>query len=1162
MPFRSQAQWNWAFATDQEFADEWAKLTPGGKRRYELLRRRVEKKQSLKHLPGKHDQRKHGRDGGGGSGGGSASTKPLSELSTDELITLLDDPSQYNSEAYAVSKAGVDLVREYLKNDELAQQFVRDIGLDMNDPDTPSIVAGLFSIVKNPLPNQSVSLRSNGLDGYSRYVSKEENWQTISETNKGIENYATFTIDDSILNITNNTFFNSSDIRGMGYTVRRQQILAAQLYKQKTGRDVRINATAVSNKNYSLNGAHTWPFVGYNFVFNDAFSGHMKSYGFNAGDSYSLFKQRNSDGKTGAEMYRTMLDDWILPGEEFSIHGRLYATEPQGLDGLEILVGYGRKKYGSKTKAYIGNVNMNNSDLDDTDIAILIDLWNAKVPPKKQTRREKALVRYKHLPGRHNQQSHGRRGGAGGGGGGVGGSSASIEKFNDWNQREIDRIERTMQRVNDWVKRVDKPNYSDDEREQLRSAFQKALGTQSGESDLQFVRFLRDAKRLGLTVEEAQTIIRNRDIMKSFRKGVVNISEETVSKALLSDHYNEQRIRISRMDKDTQQQMLDEITSKPKSERTQWDYDRAAALTIYADPEVRWNSMRFMADNYSDANRNRVLAGKTIFDGRDDVGSPYKTMQFYSLDYRLYNVLDQAGLANVPYSQIIGSGDAIFDNFMQTFSYTHTSQSTDNVLGAQIQYAVSQVGANANAPRPPSFFPRGVNTPTSNPEVQRLLNMQYEATQQRLAGSKPLDLYRGQNADFSLGIPMSPWSDQKRVSIGFAMQHSEGKRILNSARVSNQYIFMDHNDPNWRSNFYGEREYLVQETAFVYRSKKQQMGEVYDKQTGNRYEDVTWTEKAIMAQIPEPNSYLEDQYDIFYNYRVKPKRTRREKAVARMKADFEARGNTPGRRWSAGAGEVISGDLARDDAGRFASASGGGRARRAVEVTNQILERQGGAKPKKKKPTKAPRDVEQERRDSEAKRRAAGEEGMEAVGFKKEDFAFVDSNEAKDPNDKTVQRLIADGLMEEVNGKAYPTAYGRRLAKAVARGEYGTAQEIVDRYEDKKKRSEESTKEEGFSPPSGVRSAARRGLALRSEFGRGGTAIGVARARDLSNGKSIPLKTIKRMVSFFARHAVDKRPNWSDPSNPTNGYIAHLLWGGDAGRSWANSIAKRMEGKE
>jgi len=102
---------------------------------------------------------------------------------------------------------------------------------------------------------------------------------------------------------------------------------------------------------------------------------------------------------------------------------------------------------------------------------------------------------------------------------------------------------------------------------------------------------------------------------------------------------------------------------------------------------------------------------------------------------------------------------------------------------------------------------------------------------------------------------------------------------------------------------------------------------------------------------------------------------------------------------------------------------------------------------------------------------------------------------------------------------------------------------------------------DSFSPPAGVRSAAKRGLELRSKFGRGGTSVGIARGRDLSNGKSVSASTIRRMNSFFARHAVDKRPDWSNPSKPSNGYIAHLLWGGDAGRSWASKISRHLDAK-
>ena len=104
---------------------------------------------------------------------------------------------------------------------------------------------------------------------------------------------------------------------------------------------------------------------------------------------------------------------------------------------------------------------------------------------------------------------------------------------------------------------------------------------------------------------------------------------------------------------------------------------------------------------------------------------------------------------------------------------------------------------------------------------------------------------------------------------------------------------------------------------------------------------------------------------------------------------------------------------------------------------------------------------------------------------------------------------------------------------------------------------------DGFVPPDGVQSNARRGLELRREFNRGGTEVGVARARSLSNGQSIPLETIRRMVSYFARHEVDKKgEDWGNTSNPSAGYIAWLLWGGDAGKTWANSISEREKKKD
>jgi len=104
---------------------------------------------------------------------------------------------------------------------------------------------------------------------------------------------------------------------------------------------------------------------------------------------------------------------------------------------------------------------------------------------------------------------------------------------------------------------------------------------------------------------------------------------------------------------------------------------------------------------------------------------------------------------------------------------------------------------------------------------------------------------------------------------------------------------------------------------------------------------------------------------------------------------------------------------------------------------------------------------------------------------------------------------------------------------------------------------------DGFSPPAQVRKNAARALELRKEHNRGMTAVGVARARDLSNGKNISADTIRRMHSYFARHEVDKKgKDWANQSHPSAGYIAWLGWGGDAGRSWVNGIIKRLDAKE
>lgn len=103
-----------------------------------------------------------------------------------------------------------------------------------------------------------------------------------------------------------------------------------------------------------------------------------------------------------------------------------------------------------------------------------------------------------------------------------------------------------------------------------------------------------------------------------------------------------------------------------------------------------------------------------------------------------------------------------------------------------------------------------------------------------------------------------------------------------------------------------------------------------------------------------------------------------------------------------------------------------------------------------------------------------------------------------------------------------------------------------------------------FSPPQGVRDEAAKGLEWRDEYGRGGTAVGVARARDLSNGKNISPDTARRMASYFARHEVDKQgQGWSPGEDgfPSAGRIAWALWGGDPGQAWADKLVRQMDAR-
>jgi len=102
-------------------------------------------------------------------------------------------------------------------------------------------------------------------------------------------------------------------------------------------------------------------------------------------------------------------------------------------------------------------------------------------------------------------------------------------------------------------------------------------------------------------------------------------------------------------------------------------------------------------------------------------------------------------------------------------------------------------------------------------------------------------------------------------------------------------------------------------------------------------------------------------------------------------------------------------------------------------------------------------------------------------------------------------------------------------------------------------------------PTQEMANEAEQALEWREEFGRGGTEVGVARARDLKNRVNLSIRTIKRMFSYFSRHEVDKEGKGfykGDDGFPSAGRIAWGLWGGDSGFNWVKRKIKEIEEEE
>jgi hypothetical protein len=140
------------------------------------------------------------------------------------------------------------------------------------------------------------------------------------------------------------------------------------------------------------------------------------------------------------------------------------------------------------------------------------------------------------------------------------------------------------------------------------------------------------------------------------------------------------------------------------------------------------------------------------------------------------------------------------------------------------------------------------------------------------------------------------------------------------------------------------------------------------------------------------------------------------------------------------------------------------------------------------------------------------------------------------------------------------------LADALAKIEQEEAEHIAEQYvlgsvraiikEDKRRKSGKRLEMESYSDyPEAVSNNAQKGIDLNEKNGnKCATPVGKIRAQQLAQGKPLSVETISRMHSYLSR--AEEYYNESDTE--ACGTISYLLWGGLAGKRWAESKLKEL----
>lgn len=152
-------------------------------------------------------------------------------------------------------------------------------------------------------------------------------------------------------------------------------------------------------------------------------------------------------------------------------------------------------------------------------------------------------------------------------------------------------------------------------------------------------------------------------------------------------------------------------------------------------------------------------------------------------------------------------------------------------------------------------------------------------------------------------------------------------------------------------------------------------------------------------------------------------------------------------------------------------------------------------------------------------------------------------------NDVVWEDYVKTGKVKGFSIEGY---FADKVNMSMQSNEEEEAQEILDAIIEELQRTElESYSDYG----SGVRNNAKRGIELNEKVNnKCATQVGKVRAQQLANGEAITVATIKRMYSYLSR----AEEYYDEGDTKACGTISYLLWGGKAGKRWAEGKLKEL----